>query len=171
MISQKSTLGSLIDYILDTLVWSKPATEGIPPSPRRAHTTCLWNDKIVVMGGGDGARALADVHILDISDPSRPRWSQLSTSGVPPIARGYHTSNLVKDKLIVFGGSDGHECFSDVHVLDLGKWYLKSYSMMNIDYLSNSYQSMDTSGVGSHCSTSCTFSYTSGILCVCDWRT
>ncbi|KAI7877116.1 galactose oxidase [Lichtheimia hyalospora FSU 10163] len=108
-------------YVLnaDTLVWSKPATEGIPPSPRRAHTTCLWNDKIVVMGGGDGARALSDVHILDISDPSRPRWSQLSTSGVPPIARGYHTSNLVKDKLIVFGGSDGHECFSDVHVLDL----------------------------------------------------
>ncbi|ORY93052.1 hypothetical protein BCR43DRAFT_444305 [Syncephalastrum racemosum] len=108
-------------YVLhaDTLTWSKPITEGIPPSPRRAHATCLWNDKIIVVGGGDGARALADVHLLDISDPMRPRWSQIKPSGTPPIARGYHTANLVKDKLIVFGGSDGHECFSDVHVLDL----------------------------------------------------
>lgn len=93
----------------------------MPPSPRRAHTTCSWNSNIIVVGGGDGARALADVHCLDLADPSRPVWSQLEPSGTAPIARGYHTSNLVKDKLIVYGGSDGHECFSDVFVLDLGK--------------------------------------------------
>ncbi|KAI9025802.1 hypothetical protein CLU79DRAFT_803457 [Phycomyces nitens] len=103
----------------DTLVWTKPLVEGTPPSPRRAHTTCLWNNKIIVVGGGDGARALADVHALDISDLNTPSWTQLDPSGHPPIARGYHTSNLVKDKLIVFGGSDGHECFNDVFVLDL----------------------------------------------------
>ncbi|KAI8393341.1 uncharacterized protein BYT42DRAFT_487417 [Radiomyces spectabilis] len=104
---------------VDTLTWSKPPMEGTIPSPRRAHATCLWNDKIIVVGGGDGARALADVHALDISDPAHLRWTQLKPSGTPPIARGYHTSNLVKDKLIVYGGSDGHECFSDVHILDL----------------------------------------------------
>ncbi|KAF7731984.1 hypothetical protein EC973_007089 [Apophysomyces ossiformis] len=108
-------------YVLhaETLTWSKPAIEGTPPSPRRAHTTCLWNDKIIVVGGGDGARALADVHALDVSDPKKLRWTLLNPTGTPPIARGYHTSNLVKDKLVVYGGSDGHECFSDVHVLDL----------------------------------------------------
>ncbi|KAI8366057.1 uncharacterized protein BYT42DRAFT_595979 [Radiomyces spectabilis] len=108
-------------YILntETLTWSKPPVEGLPPSPRRAHTTCLWNDKIIVVGGGDGARALADVHMLDLSDPKKLRWSELHPSGTPPIARGYHTSNLVKNKLVVYGGSDGHECFSDVHILDL----------------------------------------------------
>ncbi|KAG1260326.1 hypothetical protein G6F68_007517 [Rhizopus microsporus] len=108
-------------YILniDTLTWIKPKVEGEPPSPRRAHTTCLWNQKIIVTGGGDGARALADVHALDISDPHALKWTQLHPQGTPPIARGYHTSNLVKDKLIVYGGSDGHECFSDIHVLDL----------------------------------------------------
>ncbi|KAI7852261.1 hypothetical protein BDC45DRAFT_545991 [Circinella umbellata] len=108
-------------YVLhtDTLTWSKPKCEGTPPSPRRAHTTCLWGDRIVIVGGGDGARALSDVHMLDIADPGRPRWTQIKPLGSPPIARGYHTSNLVKDKLIVYGGSDGHECFSDVHILDL----------------------------------------------------
>lgn len=108
-------------YVLniDTLTWTKPKTEGEPPSPRRAHTTCIWNQKIIVVGGGDGARALADVHMLDVSDPHVLKWSKLKPEGHPPIARGYHTSNLVKDKLIIFGGSDGHECFSDVHVLDL----------------------------------------------------
>lgn len=115
-------IGRLTDYnnTTDTLTWSKPKVEGEAPSPRRAHTTCLWNQKIIIVGGGDGARALADVHILDVSDPNTPRWSKLNPEGTPPIARGYHTSNLVKDKLIIYGGSDGHECFSDVYVLDLG---------------------------------------------------
>lgn len=110
-------------YVLnvDTLTWSKPKTEGEAPSPRRAHTTCIWNQRIIIVGGGDGARALADVHMLDVSDPHLPKWSLLNPEGNSPIARGYHTSNLVKDKLIVYGGSDGHECFSDVYVLDLGK--------------------------------------------------
>jgi hypothetical protein len=49
------------------------------------------------------------------------RWSKLEPQGNPPISRGYHTSNLVGSKLVVYGGSDGHECFSDVHILDLGK--------------------------------------------------
>ncbi|GAA5809710.1 hypothetical protein MFLAVUS_003123 [Mucor flavus] len=104
---------------LDTLIWTKPKIEGDPPSPRRAHTTCIWNQKIIIVGGGDGARALADVHTLDVSDPQSLKWYSVRAQGNPPIARGYHTSNLVKDKLIVYGGSDGHECFSDVHVLDL----------------------------------------------------
>lgn len=30
--------------------------------------------------------------------------------------------NLLGDRAIVFGGSDGSECFSDVFVLDLGEF-------------------------------------------------
>ncbi|KAI8641651.1 hypothetical protein BD408DRAFT_388421 [Parasitella parasitica] len=122
-------------YVLDaeTLIWSKPNVEiDSRPSRRRAHTTCLWEGKIIVIGGGDGARALDDVHMLDISNPQAEtlRWKKLETSGIPPPARGYHTSNLVKDKLIVFGGSDGHDCFEDVHVLDLVK---RRWSQIDLD--------------------------------------
>jgi len=77
-----------------------------------------------VFGGGDGARALHDVHVLDISDPNRLQWSELQPTGALPNSRGYHTGNLVGDKYIIYGGSDGHECFSDVHILDLCKFQL-----------------------------------------------
>lgn len=56
--------------------------------------------------------------MLDLADM---HWSEVQTTGTLPISRGYHTSNLIKSQFIVYGGSDGHECFSDVHVLDLGK--------------------------------------------------
>jgi len=46
-------------------------------------------------------------------------WSHIKITGKPPSPRGYHTSNIVGSKVIVFGGSDGHECFNDIHILDL----------------------------------------------------
>ncbi|KAF3180967.1 hypothetical protein TWF751_010180 [Orbilia oligospora] len=36
-----------------------------------------------------------------------------------PTARGYHTANMVQNKLIIFGGSDGVDCFKDVWVFDV----------------------------------------------------
>ncbi|KAF3931188.1 hypothetical protein ABW19_dt0204939 [Dactylella cylindrospora] len=36
-----------------------------------------------------------------------------------PAARGYHTANMVQNKLIIFGGSDGVDCFKDVWVFDV----------------------------------------------------
>ncbi|CAG8535105.1 1337_t:CDS:2, partial [Diversispora eburnea] len=103
----------------DTLTWTKPQTSGDTPTPRRAHTTEHYNNCIYIFGGGDGVCALNDVYMLDISDLSNLIWKKLEPSGGPPISRGYHTSNLVDNKLVVFGGSDGHECFDDVYVLDL----------------------------------------------------
>ncbi|CAG8524912.1 4854_t:CDS:2 [Acaulospora colombiana] len=85
----------------ETLTWTKPQTSGDIPSPRRAHTTAYYNDRI--------------------SDLNNLVWKRLELKGRPPISRGYHTSNLVGSKLVVYGGSDGHECFSDVHILDLEK--------------------------------------------------
>lgn len=48
------------------------------------------------------------------------RWSLVETQGEPPVPRGYHTANLVGNVMIVVGGSDGRECFSDVWCLRLG---------------------------------------------------
>ncbi|KAJ1990672.1 hypothetical protein H4R33_001622 [Dimargaris cristalligena] len=46
-------------------------------------------------------------------------WSRLNTEGTPPRARGYHTNNIIQDKLLVYGGSDGNTCFDDIHILHL----------------------------------------------------
>ncbi|KAK4202206.1 hypothetical protein QBC40DRAFT_276734 [Triangularia verruculosa] len=126
-------------YVLDTVNyrWSKPKIMGSDqpgrvPSKRRAHTACLYKSGIYVFGGGDGERALNDIWRLDVSDFSKMSWKLVSgpspsssTSSIPgdkelrPKARGYHTANMVGSKLIIYGGSDGGECFNDVWVYDV----------------------------------------------------
>ncbi|ORY92943.1 hypothetical protein BCR35DRAFT_349243, partial [Leucosporidium creatinivorum] len=108
-------------YIFDTLshTWTKPTILGVPPSRRRAHTSVLYGHLLLIFGGGNGANALNDVHSLDVSNLEKLEWKEVKTRGRKPIARGYHSMNLVGSKAVVFGGSDGTECFSDVFVLDL----------------------------------------------------
>lgn len=89
----------------------------------------MYRGKIILFGGGNGAHALNDVFRLDVSDPGAKSlvWEKVRTRGREgggvPIARGYHSMNLVGDKAVVFGGSDGTECFSDVWVLDLSECF------------------------------------------------
>lgn len=116
-------------YVLDTVNfrWSKPKVGGDrQPSKRRAHTACLYRNGIYIFGGGDGVRALNDVWRLDVADTNKMSWKLISapSSSVvedksKPKARGYHTANMVGSKLIIFGGSDGGECFRDVWVFDV----------------------------------------------------
>lgn len=53
------------------------------------------------------------------------KWKDVTANvkGRKPTARGYHSMTLVESKAIVFGGSDGTECFSDVHILDMGLYF------------------------------------------------
>lgn len=97
-------------YVFDTVAlrWNKPEVFGKAPSARRAHSANYWNGHIVFFGGGNGVGALNDVWLLDVRDPSRLEWRELECHGKVPIGRGYHTGNVVDDKLIVIGGSDGH---------------------------------------------------------------
>lgn len=128
-------------YVLDTVNfrWTKPRIIGDKvPSKRRAHTACLYKNGIYVFGGGDGVRALNDVWRLDVSDSTKMAWKLISgpeksasstSKDTRPKARGYHTSNMVGSKLIIFGGSDGGECFDDVWVYDVETHVWKSVSM------------------------------------------
>ena len=95
-------------------------TQPLPP-PRRAHTTVAYKNYLVVFGGGNGQAALNDVWALDVSDHKQPSWNEWVTTGDKPQRKGYHTANLIGNKMVVFGGSDGHASFADVHVLNLGK--------------------------------------------------
>ncbi|KAI8628903.1 galactose oxidase [Xylariaceae sp. FL1651] len=133
-------------YVLDTVNfrWHKPRIVGDHvPSARRAHTACLYKNGIYVFGGGDGIRALNDIWRLDVSDMHKMSWKLVSgpdksppsgsSSGSDvgvgvnkPKARGYHTANMVGSKLIIYGGSDGGECFNDVWVYDVDAQIWKS---------------------------------------------
>ncbi|KAF9875910.1 kelch domain-containing protein [Colletotrichum karsti] len=128
-------------YVLDTtnFRWHRPKVIGDRvPSKRRAHTACLYKNGIYIFGGGDGVRALNDVWRLDVSDMNKMSWKLVSAPerapppGVRetrPKPRGYHTANMVGSKLIIFGGSDGGECFNDVWVYDVDAHIWKAVSI------------------------------------------
>lgn len=124
-------------YVLDTVNfrWSRPKIVGDRiPSKRRAHTACLYKNGIYVFGGGDGVRALNDVWRLDVSDMNKMSWKLISgpeksgqgSKDYRPKARGYHTANMVGSKLIIYGGSDGGECFDDVWIYDVETFVWRS---------------------------------------------
>jgi hypothetical protein len=56
---------------------------------------------MVLFGGHDGTRHLADVHLFDFVSQA---WSMLAAQGVPPLPRDSHVSVSYKDSMYVFGG-------------------------------------------------------------------
>lgn len=93
------------------------------PPPRRAHTAVLYRGRIWVFGGGNGTQALNDLWTLEVGHNAavdKMKWEMIGTNGKMPTARGYHTANLVGNVMVVVGGSDGKECFSDIWCLNLG---------------------------------------------------
>ena len=114
-------------YVLDTVHrrWQKVEFPADAPHPttRRAHTAVYYDGKIWVFGGGNGSQALNDVWTLAVNCPiEKMKWTKVEIQGnKQPSARGYHTANLVRNIMIVVGGSDGRECFSDIWCLNLGE--------------------------------------------------
>jgi hypothetical protein len=94
--------------------WSSVTALGTPPSPRAFHAAAYdaARSEIVVMGGLGGAYQ-NDVWTLSLAGGAT--WSQLTPTGSPPSARGFHSAVLdpVHDRIEVFSG------FSGVAVNDL----------------------------------------------------
>ena len=115
-------------YAFDTTMrrWTRPhIAPGPSPAPRRAHSAVCYRGKVWIFGGGNGLTALNDVWTLDVTpgagSSSKPmRWEEVKTQGPKPGARGYHTANLIGSIMVVIGGSDSKECFTDVWCLNLG---------------------------------------------------
>ena len=111
-------------YVLDTTMrrWTKPnpaRPDMLKPAPRRAHTAVYYRGKTWIFGGGNGMTALNDVWTLEITPANEYIWEPVKISGPKPSCRGYHTANLIGSIMVVVGGSDGKECFSDMWYLNL----------------------------------------------------
>jgi hypothetical protein len=98
--------------------WYVPFSSGSVP-------VLLFGPEIVLLRplGGNGSVALNDVWAMDITVPfDKLRWQHIRPregSALPP-PRGYHTSNLVGNVMVIIGGSDGRDTYDDIWVMDLG---------------------------------------------------
>ncbi|XP_077091047.1 host cell factor 2 isoform X2 [Siphateles boraxobius] len=118
--------------------WSIPETKGGGPSARESHSSVMYcgkggsAPKLYIFGGMCGHR-LNDLWQLDIETMT---WSLPPTRGQPPLPRSLHTSNVIGNKLYVFGGwvPVGEE--EETLAADGVKWICtNSLSILNLDTL------------------------------------
>lgn len=103
--------------------WSTVTPLGTPPPARRDHTAIYdpVRQRMLVFGGRDGTERFNDVWALSLD--GNPVWSAIVPSGTPPAGRFSHTAvyDPVRDRMVVFGGTDSLGRFSDVWALTLNE--------------------------------------------------
>lgn len=102
----------------DSQTWTLLAPSGGPPVARILHSAVYSqaNNRMIVFGGfkGDpdsgfcGPSCLNDIWILANADGTggSPSWTQLSPTGTPPSARGYHSAvyDAANNRMVIFAG-------------------------------------------------------------------
>ncbi|XP_078498967.1 F-box only protein 42 isoform X1 [Lissotriton helveticus] len=126
---------------LNSKEWIRPLASGSYPSPKAGATLVVYKELLVLFGGWtrpspyplhQPERFFDEIHTYS---PSKNWWNCIVTTHGPPPMAG-HSSCVIGDKMIVFGGSLGSRQMSnDVWVLDLEHW---AWSKPNI------------SGIGPH---------------------
>ncbi|XP_048011499.1 host cell factor 2 isoform X1 [Megalobrama amblycephala] len=118
--------------------WSIPETKGGGPSARESHSSVVYcskgggSPKLYIFGGMCGHR-LNDLWQLDIETMT---WSLPPTRGQPPLPRSLHTSNVIGNKLYVFGGWVPVGEAEEALTADGVKWICtSSLSILNLDTL------------------------------------
>ncbi|XP_016122263.1 host cell factor 2-like [Sinocyclocheilus grahami] len=116
--------------------WNIPETKGGGPSARESHSSVVYcvkggsAPKLYIFGGMCGHR-LNDLWQLDIETMT---WSLPPTRGQLPLQRSLHTSNVIGNKLYVFGGWVPVGEAEDTLAADGVKWICtNSLSMLNLD--------------------------------------
>eukprot|EP00164_Ancoracysta_twista_P001475 GFYU01001925.1.p1 GENE.GFYU01001925.1~~GFYU01001925.1.p1 ORF type:complete len:604 (-),score=184.61 GFYU01001925.1:301-2112(-) len=103
--------------------WSIPETSGAPPGDRAGHAAVLTEDNcLLIFGGSAGPQALLnDLFVLDMD---ALEWWAPETQGELPSKRVGHTATLAGNKMIVFGGCEESDVWTDnkVYVLNIETW-------------------------------------------------
>jgi galactose oxidase-like protein/flagellar hook capping protein FlgD len=96
--------------------WTQLAPTGGPPPSRSGHSAIYdpVRDRMVVFGGQTGLTYRNDAWALQLA--GTPAWSLIAASGVPPDLRSRHSAiyDSVRDRMVVFGGTDGANLWGDL---------------------------------------------------------
>ncbi|XP_072546313.1 uncharacterized protein [Salminus brasiliensis] len=111
-------------YMLDTLTWKWQLIKAKGNVPSLAyHSATTYKGELYVFGGlhpsrGPGGKACSNA--LYIFNPEHELWYQPIVEGDRPLPRFGHSTTLLPDKLVIFGGQKSAAYLNDLHILDLG---------------------------------------------------
>src|SRR5260221_7072615 len=108
-------------FALDGSGFSAVSAAGIPPVVRNAHAMIYdpVRQRVLVFGGRSTTAYLNDLHALSIG--GTPTWSSIAASGSPPAPREGSQAiyDPIRDRMVVWGGLNDANRFTDVWALDL----------------------------------------------------
>uniref|UniRef100_A0A4W4GFR1 Zgc:163014 n=1 Tax=Electrophorus electricus TaxID=8005 RepID=A0A4W4GFR1_ELEEL len=111
-------------YMLDTLTWKWKIISAKGNVPSLAyHSSIIYKSELYVFGGmqpshGPGGKACSNA--LYIFNPEHELWYQPIVEGDRPLPRFGHSTTLLPNKLVIFGGRKSAAYLNDLHILDLG---------------------------------------------------
>ncbi|KAH9395681.1 Host cell factor 2 [Tyrophagus putrescentiae] len=140
-ITQRS--GTLWILEIETLTWSKPYVNGIPPAPRSLHSANVIGEKMYIFGGWvpmllnpDRPDAVQDkewrctntVAVFDIPSNTWEYVSSEISDESAPKARAGHCAVSIGSRVMIFSGRDGYRkawnnqvCCKDLWILETSK--------------------------------------------------
>ncbi|KAK3563043.1 hypothetical protein QTP86_014562 [Hemibagrus guttatus] len=110
-------------YMLDTLTWKWKLIKAKGNVPSLAYHSCsIYKRELYVFGGlqpsrGPGGKACSNA--LYIFNPEHELWYQPIVEGDRPLPRFGHSSTLLPNKLVIFGGLKTAAYLNDLYILDL----------------------------------------------------
>jgi hypothetical protein len=100
------------------LLWEEVRTSGKHPARRSYHSAVMWGDKMLVYGGQDlNEGTQPGLWCIEIGQFGHGSWERLEVEDKGGVSR--HSSIVYKDKMYIFGGSNGYEEYNKTLILDL----------------------------------------------------
>lgn len=109
-------------------------TTGDSMSFRAGHSSCVFQEKILLFGGqvfaGKGKyNFLNDFYSFD---PKNNEWKYYTTKGDIPEPRSQHQAVIYKNMMIIVGGCDQNTLFNDIYALNLETLTWKKVNVENM---------------------------------------
>ncbi|XP_051725386.1 rab9 effector protein with kelch motifs isoform X1 [Ctenopharyngodon idella] len=111
-------------YVLDTKTWKWKLISAKGNIPSLAyHSATVYKKELYVFGGVQPSRCPEGKvcsNALYIFNPEHGLWYQPIVEGDRPLPRFGHSTTLLSNKMIIFGGRKTATYLNDLHILDLG---------------------------------------------------
>ncbi|XP_067311161.1 rab9 effector protein with kelch motifs isoform X2 [Pseudorasbora parva] len=111
-------------YVLDTITWKWKLVSAKGKIPSLAyHSATVYKKELYVFGGVQPSRCPEGKvcsNALYIFNPEHGLWYQPIVEGDRPLPRFGHSTTLLSNKMIIFGGKKPATYLNDLHILDLG---------------------------------------------------